>query len=302
MSRGQEGQVVSTAKDQNKTDFSNAQNSYNQANNSLNSEQGDIQDYKNQLSQYAAANPYGQGGAYQTAVNQSTANTADAASQATAQKMAGAAARTGQNAGQAVAGGQAAEQANTRDLMQTQAQNNASRISNQASYNKGVLSASEVPATLQEGVTKGYSGLTSSQNTAANEELGTEQKAAETPTWGEDLYSGTLKAGEAFAEGYGKSKCWIAAELYGGWFDPRTVLVRAWLDQSFKKRWYGPMILAAYGKWGPQVAKALKTHKIWRRFFQWIFDGALVRAEIWLATVDGRKGVAAFRKTEQGVL
>jgi hypothetical protein len=198
MSRGQEGQVVNTANAQNKTDFSNAQNSYNQTNNSLNSEQGDIQDYKSQLSQYAAANPYGQGGAYQTAVNQSTANTADAASQATAQKEAGAAARTGQNAGQAVAGGQAAEEANTRNLMQTQAQNNASRISNQAGYNKGVLSASEVPATLQEGVTKGYSGLTSSQDTAANDALGTEQKAGMMPSEMETLQEDASKALDAY--------------------------------------------------------------------------------------------------------
>ena len=177
MSRGQEGQVVNTANAQNKTDFSNAQNSYNQTNNSLNSEQGDIQDYKSQLSQYAAANPYGQGGAYQTAANQSTANTADAASQATAQKEAGAAARTGQNAGQAVAGGQAAEEANTRNL---------------------VLSASEVPATLQEGVTKGYSGLTSSQDTAANDALGTEQKAGMMPSEMETLQQDASSALDAF--------------------------------------------------------------------------------------------------------
>ena len=201
MSRGQEGQVVNAANAQNKTDFSNAQNSYNQTNNSLNNEQGDIQDYKSQLSQYAAANPYGQGGAYQTAVNQSTANTADAASQATAQKMAGAAARTGQNAGQAVAGGQAAEEANTRNLMQTQAQNNASRISNQAGYNKGVLSASEVPATLQEGVTKGYSGLTSGQDTAANEALGTEEKAGEMPSEMETLQQDASSALNAYLKG-----------------------------------------------------------------------------------------------------
>jgi hypothetical protein len=283
MSRGQETEVNTTAGNQNATFNQNAQGSYNQA-------QGDIGNYQSQLSQFAAANPYGQGGAYQTAVNQSTANTADAASQAAAQQAQGAAVRTGQNASGGVAAGQAANEANTRNLMAQQAQNNASRISQGAAYNAEALKASEVPATLE-------ANLSGQQAGAGNTALGTQQKAAETPSLGEELMGGVLSAGSAFAGGFGgglgKSACWIAAELYGGWNEPRTELVRLWLNQVFRKRWYGGLVMAAYKRWGERVAAGLKKprHILWRNAFRTLFDAALAEAEVWLATVDGRCAV-----------
>jgi hypothetical protein len=277
MSRGQENQVFNTATAQNATAAQNAQNSYNSA-------QTDIGNYQNQLSQYAAANPYGAGGALQTAQNQATANTADAASQAAGQQLQSQAVRTGQNAAGGIAASQATQQQNTRDLMAEQAKNNASRISQGADYGKSVLSASEVPATLE-------AGLTGQQLTAQNSAESDAQKAAETPSFGDELGNSLLSLGSSFASGYGKNFCWIAAELYGGWEDPRTILVRMWLQIAFARRWYGLLLLAAYARWGEKMAARIKTQRRLRRFFQWVFDGLLAQAEEWLATKDGRNAL-----------
>lgn len=197
MSRAQEGQVATTAGNQNQQFNQNAQSAFTGANNSINEQQGDIGDYQAQLSQFAAANPYGQGGAFQTAENQSTANTADAASQAEAQQEQGAAVRGGLNATAGVAAGDAAEQANTRNLMATQAKNNASRISSGAGYNQQVLSASQVPATLQGAVTGEQNKLAATEGGEGNQALDIDQKASGDPNFGDTL-------GTAFASSLGK--------------------------------------------------------------------------------------------------
>lgn len=200
MSRGQETEVNTTAGNQNATFNQNAQNSYNNA-------QTDIGDYQAQLSKFAAANPYGTGGAYQTAVNQSTANTADAASQAAAQAMQGSAVRTGQNAAGAVGATTAIDEANTRNLMAQQATNNASRINSGANYGQQVLNATQVPATME-------ANLAGQQAGAGNTALETQQKAAETPSLSEELMGGVLSAGNAFAGGFGGAMCPAQGSLY----------------------------------------------------------------------------------------
>ncbi len=189
MTRGQESDVNTTAADQNSKFNQNAQQSYTDA-------QGDVSNYQQQLAQFAAANPYGQGGALQTAQNQVTANTADAASQAAGEALQSAAVRTGQNASGAIGATTAVDEANTRNLMQTQAGNDASRINAGAQYGKDVLSASSLPATLE-------AGLSSQQAGAGNTALETQQKAAETPSVGEELFGGLLQAGSACAGGFG---------------------------------------------------------------------------------------------------
>lgn len=289
MSRGQENEVNTTAGDQNSAFNKNAQASYTAA-------QTDVGDYQNQLSQFAAANPYGAGGAYQTAVNQSTANTADAASQAEAQAAQSQAVRTGQNAGAGIASGQAANEANTRNLMAQQAKNNADRITQGAGYGKEVLGATQVPASLE-------AGLAGQQASAGNTALETQQKAAETPSVGEEFADPALQALGVDAAGAAKGAfqavlrgngCWIAAELFGGWNDRRTILVRLWLSKVYRKRWYGGLVMAAYEHWGERVAAAIRKprHIFWRNAFKELFEAALAEAEVWLATTEGRRAVA----------
>lgn len=182
MSRAQEGQVVDTSGKQNTTFNQNAQTSFENANKSIDAQQGDIGAYQEQLSKFAGANPYGRGGVYQTSINQATSDTADAASQSATQAGQSAAVRTGQNSTAAVAAGTAASLANTRALMAEQARNNATRIDKGAGYGAQVLSASSVPATLQSSITGDQSRLAETEAGAGNTALSIDEKASEEPS------------------------------------------------------------------------------------------------------------------------
>lgn len=272
MSRAQEGQVVQTAGDQNKQFNSNAQTSYTNA-------QGDISGYQDQLAKFAAANPYGEGGAYQTDENKVLANTADASAQSAGQAIQGAAVRTGQNAGGAIAATENMQQQNERNLSGQEAEAEAGRIGAGAGYGSQVLGASAVPAQLE-------TTLAGQQAGAGNQALGVDQSASQTPSFLDELGNGVIQAGVGFAggmgAGLGKSMgCWIAKELYGSWTDSRVILIRIWLHTEFRKRWYGPAMIWAYKTWGEQVAATLKPGTRRRAFFQRLFDGALEQAEQW---------------------
>lgn len=286
MSRGQENQVVNESQQQNATAATNAQNSYNQA-------QTDIGDYQQQLSQFAAANPYGQGGQYETTQNQVLSNTADAAAQAAGQAMQSEAVRTGQNAGGAIAGTEATEQANERNLASQEAQANQNRINAGATYGQDVLKASEVPAQLE-------SSLTGQQLSAQDSTLGTQEKAAETPSFGEDLFNGIMQAGQSFAGAYGKALgCWIAARLFGGWNDPRTKKVRLWIFGPFAETWYGALPAALYARFGETIADEwMPRSPLLTSALRKLFEAALRRAERWEKTEDGHAVIHAYGEAQ----
>jgi hypothetical protein len=77
--------------------------------------------------------------------------------------------------------------------------------------------------------------------------------------------------------------CWIAAELYGGWFEPRTVLIREWLCLEFAKSWIGDKILKLYVKYGERIAARIKVSPALRSIFTPIFNLALKHARAWKA-------------------
>ena len=284
MSRAQEQAVADTASGQNKTFNTNAQNAFTGADTSLTTQQGDVNQYQDQLSKFAAANPYGAGGAFQTATNTATAGTADAGAQAAAQAAQAAAVRTGQNASGGVAEGVKASQQGTRDLMTEQAKLNADRITQGAGYGAKVLQASEVPATLQGAITGERGKLASTEADAGNQALGVDQKASEDPsfwdTFGEAAGSSAGKAAGTMAAGAvgGLLLCWVAAELYGGWMEPRAVLVRTYLRDVLHKKWYGWPLVELYVLVGEKTAAAIRKFPFLRRIFLPIFNLALAKA------------------------
>lgn len=91
--------------------------------------------------------------------------------------------------------------------------------------------------------------------------------------------AGTLAGAAATA--YAGKGCWIAAELYGGWFEPRTMLVREWLHEEVSKTRAGRFILDIYMRFGARVAELIKTKRWLRGIFQRIFDAAFSRAVRW---------------------
>lgn len=197
MSRAAEGTVADTASKDSTVFNQNAQDAFTGANNSITAQQGDVDAFSGDLGKFAAANPYGAGGEFQTSTNKVTANTSDAASQAAAQAAGAAAVRTGQNASAPAAAGLATDQANARALMAQQAKDNATRISSGAGYNKDVLSASSIPASLQGAITGEQGKLAGQEGELGEGTLGIDQKASDDPNFGDTL-------GNAFAASLGK--------------------------------------------------------------------------------------------------
>ncbi len=280
MSRGQENQVQTEAQNQNATAAKNAQTSYNAA-------QGAVGDYQTQLSQYAAANPYTQGGQFQTEQNKVLSNTADAGAQAAGQAMQSEAVRTGQNAGGAIAGTEATAQANERNLASQEATAEQGRIGAQAGYNKSVLGATAIPAQME-------TNLTGQQLNAGNQALSTQEKAAQQPGFA-DILGGSFA--NAFGKGMGAAAagCWIAARLFGGWNEPRTRKVRAWIFGPFAASWYGWLPARLYARYGEFVADELMPRSpLLTRALRKVFEAALRRAEAWETKADGRVNMHAW--------
>jgi hypothetical protein len=77
-----------------------------------------------------------------------------------------------------------------------------------------------------------------------------------------------------------KAPCWIAAEVYGGWDDPRVALVRHWIFNVWAaESRIGWLVSRLYLRVGQPVAKMLR-HSAWlKRGFRKLFDVALRKAD-----------------------
>lgn len=184
MSRSQQSTVLSTAEGNSGADQTNATNA-------VNAENSDIGNYEQQLSKYAAENPYTAGGEFQTSQNQTLAGGADAASSSLTNQLQTQAQRTGQNATAANATAAEAARQNERDLSTAEGNANTTRIGDEAGYNQNVVNASEVPAQLEAGEYGTSVG-------AANQALGTASGTASTPGFWDTL-------GDSFATALGKT-------------------------------------------------------------------------------------------------
>jgi hypothetical protein len=184
MSRGQQSQVIDTAKANSGTDQTNATDA-------LTAEKGDIGNYQAQLSKYAASNPFTEGGEFDTATDQKLSAVADAGSGAIQNQEQTIAKRTGENAGSGEAIASEAARENQRQLSADEAGATQTRIGAKAGYDKSVVDASLAPAQLEEGI---YGTSLSGGNSA----LGIENDAAKTPGFWDTL-------GDSFANGLGST-------------------------------------------------------------------------------------------------
>ncbi len=75
-----------------------------------------------------------------------------------------------------------------------------------------------------------------------------------------------------------KPGCWIAAEVYAGWFDPRVNLVRGWIFGPFAQTRIGGIAARAYLRFGERVAGLIRRHELLRAPFRALFDVALRKA------------------------
>jgi len=182
MTKSQSNQAFQTGASQQAQSSANAQSSYNAA-------QGDVGDYKSQLAQYAAANPYVAGGQFQTAQNQQLADTAAAGSTAAQQAITGSMVRSGLNPTAAVAAGEQVAENNARSQMGAEAGANEARLSGLSNYGNSVLNATAKPEEMEQ-------SLMSTQLGGANSALSDETNASKTPSFWQEL-------GQSAAQGIG---------------------------------------------------------------------------------------------------
>ena len=187
MSRAQQGETYDQSQAVSKTNESNAQTSESNT-------QADIKDQQSQLAKFASDNPYVQGGQMETTTNRQLAGTADSTAAAAKSGEQQLAQRTGQNASTAVAAGEAAQQAAQRTLGTQEAGATQSRLASGADYGKSVLSAGNSITSQQE-------QLAALQSGAAQGALNTQEQAAQTPSFmdelGQGLISGAGQMGSA---------------------------------------------------------------------------------------------------------
>lgn len=102
--------------------------------------------------------------------------------------------------------------------------------------------------------------------------------AASNSVWSAAIGAVGGVAGQA-AGNWAKKPCWIAAVLYGGWEEPRTVLVREWMISEFTRTWYGRLTLRIYCAIGERTAIAISRYPILKQIFKPLFDAALRKAQ-----------------------
>lgn len=98
---------------------------------------------------------------------------------------------------------------------------------------------------------------------------------AETNAGNNGWFQNTIAAINAFKPGYSSGNysigCWVAAELYGGWEDPRTITVRRHIFSTPKLSDFA----AAYRKHGRDWAERIRSDFAVREIFQTVFDNFL---------------------------
>ena len=113
--------------------------------------------------------------------------------------------------------------------------------------------------------------------------INTQQNIDAQPTFWQKAALGALGNANVSSGGsvsYGKG-CWIAAELFGGWEDPRTILMREWLWNDYNRTPFGALVVRAYEMFGAAVARAIRKPGMLRTFFKQIFEAGLRRARRW---------------------
>lgn len=75
-------------------------------------------------------------------------------------------------------------------------------------------------------------------------------------------------AGSAFGTSFGKQAgCWVASEIFGGWFEPKTVAARFYVNNLGPK-----FFLSFYLKHGEAFARRLKGRKLIKLLIRPIFE------------------------------
>lgn len=130
----------------------------------------------------------------------------------------------------------------------------------------------------QEGLS-GLSGLYNSNLGASTGELNAENQSTQALTqagqsgWLQNM-TGIMGAVGSVGSAAGsmgfKPFCWVASELYGGWYTPKTVAIRSYV--LTRKGVIGHAFRWSYQTFGERWAEAIKVHPTLRKVTQLVFD------------------------------
>lgn len=192
MSRSQQNETYKTAKSQNQGYYDNSQTSYDKA-------QENEQKFEDQLGKFTSSNPFVEGGEYQKTVNQQLSNTADAGAQAAGQMLQSQAVRTGANPNASIAATEEMQQQNERNLSGQEADATQNRLTAKADYDKTATALAEQPATFEE-------QLAANQGALAQGTLSTQEEAAKTPSFLDQLTQSLISGGSQIGSAYAGRK------------------------------------------------------------------------------------------------
>ena len=116
----------------------------------------------------------------------------------------------------------------------------------------------------------GVQGMNAAANQYGQIQQINSQNKAQTMGAGGDL----LGTGLEFA-----ALCWIAAELFDGWKDRRTEMVRYWLRNVYSKTVIGNLFCRLYLRFGVRVAGMVKSHRPIRFAVAPLFSHFLLMAQ-----------------------
>lgn len=127
---------------------------------------------------------------------------------------------------------------------------------------------------VSQGTAATSSGL-QGMNAAANQYGQIQQINAENKGnlmgFGADLAGSGLEAAAAF--------CWVASELFGGWIDRRTCMVRYWLKNVYAQTFIGGIFCRLYSRYGQRAAAIVKAYRPARYAVMPLFNYFLAEAQ-----------------------
>lgn len=83
--------------------------------------------------------------------------------------------------------------------------------------------------------------------------------------------------------------CWIAAEVFDGWDDPRTHLVRNYIFARSDRGTVAKLLARVYLRFGERTAALINTHYIAKVLATYVFTGILRKARKWADGKDLRR-------------
>ena len=266
MTRDQSSQAFNAGMKNQAQDQQNAQISFQNAGNSVSQFNKNLQDYMTGLK-----STYGSGGEFMKDQNTIANTTAKAASDKIGGDLALNRMRTGENTAGYAGTLAEATRAGSRDLTDRMATADATRLGTLNQGGQFGVDASKFPASVYESMYgTSLGGSTGSLDAA-------QRAAAANSSFGDMLLPSLIGAGGELGSAAIK-KCWVAAELYGGWEDPRTIALRRFIFEDWKTL-PGRAFAWLYLHTGERVARLIHYDPLARAAFKLLFDRLLARAQ-----------------------